>query len=1396
MKKLTFLKNIATLFVLIFFIYEGGGNLVMAQAESTDFYLDVIKRNNGLIEVEITSIVGEYLTIDDAANYNFYLTFEYLDENGIEIYKKGITDMEDKIVIRNDGDETGANSFWYPTNFIYNYIIYVPDCNPTFNISDIKKIRINSQLIATTGNALGYPFFYHINYYDNDILLENFDSGDNCHELNELCKHSYEMDIAISEVLEPQINLYEGIINCNTNSRIVYTTAYGGCPPYQYSYQVNGQNVENFYPNSDWGGGDFYPIPNAFLAPPLSDFQISIHDSNNPQNIKTEVSSTASFLPLIDNITYTLDDCEFHFVVDHNNYMSSDIKFFIFKDFYNSENSNGGLLTSAENVSSFENKNFSESGTYVVVFYDYDWKCNQVFTIDVQDPSLLNINIPKLIPLHCYPASITLNAPTADSYEWVNLLEPDVPLSVSQEVSLNFSETGFNFFRLKLIYNNNSCEILHNFQVYVKDDVLVDIKTKPGLVSYICNDNANYLSVDNGYANIQWFIDGVEIQGNNSTELEVTKGGIYTVSITDYSGCIAQGSEEIFDGSFSAFDLGDDICDASSAVELNYSFDYDFDQTYYTWSTGEAGNKITVQENGSYELSVRNISNDPYTDCTQTDDIYVLFDEPVDFIIPPVMCQNMGDIDLLPNQSILDYFPSIMFEVVNSSGDIAYFYNTDIFFPYVFPPGDYTINAIRNKLGDCEAKIMNSATFTILDEVCCDYYIPCCINQFRVFPDNHLIQVDEPEIWTMYENPISGQPNNELFVLEDLIIDSNSEIEMLDMTITFGDKGRLIVMPGAKLTIKNCTLKGTACGNMWQGIRVLGPGSDENITTVNAGQLIIQNTVIEDALIALANVQMNVEGVELSSSIFNSFVTENVPPLDFTNNPSFNKFNFMNSQMAIQTAGGIIHAKETTFNNCFYGAYLAYNNGTGNAASYFKTCTFQQKGEGLKYPFDNWEKPEVGIHIANTLGLINAWNGESLSDADVFDCSFNNLKFGVNTYSSNRLSFDYSRFENCEIGISIRNYNNNSDFSKRNVVNFCAFDFCLTAIQCDNTAIHLKDNNINTRYIELNYDWNINTPLSTGIIVEAGPFNIERNDIKNVTVGLLLKNNNLDVASVSNTWLVDTRELSTDVDNSIVYKNRIKNMLVGLNIKDDNTAVQIKCNEFRKYQLMGWALNGPPETAVLSSQGFCDEDSEIKNSDYPGNQFIEPLEGYLWDIYAHYEIPNMEYYIANVDLFPPQLNYVTNNIDLKDCSIDPSFGFCGANIPNPVFGAASGETESELHTATTYSQNLADILGISESDIDRNDQRNAKKSQIAGEENYTRTAFKVYPNPAQNTLFISKSEEVKVLKILNTQGLLLKHFGTVNNHPIDISDLASGLYFYEIITHDNSEYKGKFNILK
>jgi hypothetical protein len=72
------------------------------------------------------------------------------------------------------------------------------------------------------------------------------------------------------------------------------------------------------------------------------------------------------------------------------------------------------------------------------------------------------------------------------------------------------------------------------------------------------------------------------------------------------------------------------------------------------------------------------------------------------------------------------------------------------------------------------------------------------------------------------------------------------------------------------------------------------------------------------------------------------------------------------------------------------------------------------------------------------------------------------------------------------------------------------------------------------------------------------------------------------------------------------------------------------------------------------------------------------------------------------------------------------------------------------------------------------------------------TSVNVFPNPANNQLFVNANDYTQVsIKLYNIMGVLVADKIVVNNHSLDISNFASGVYTYKVYNNDTELKVGK-----
>jgi len=82
---------------------------------------------------------------------------------------------------------------------------------------------------------------------------------------------------------------------------------------------------------------------------------------------------------------------------------------------------------------------------------------------------------------------------------------------------------------------------------------------------------------------------------------------------------------------------------------------------------------------------------------------------------------------------------------------------------------------------------------------------------------------------------------------------------------------------------------------------------------------------------------------------------------------------------------------------------------------------------------------------------------------------------------------------------------------------------------------------------------------------------------------------------------------------------------------------------------------------------------------------------------------------------------------------------------------------------------------------------------FAGTEESSLEVLSAYPNPSTDVLNISLNSIVETVSILSLDGKLISNeIVNSNNAVLNVSDLATGVYFYEVITAEGDKLRNKF----
>ncbi|TVR84199.1 MAG: hypothetical protein EA409_01435 [Saprospirales bacterium] len=142
------------------------------------------------------------------------------------------------------------------------------------------------------------------------------------------------------------------------------------------------------------------------------------------------------------------------------------------------------------------------------------------------------------------------------------------------------------------VTDNSACTAEVSFEIIGNPDPEVEIT---GSESF-CTGFSAVLDAGDGFEAYLWS-DAIM---STTRELEVTSGGVYSVTVTDNNGCTAEDSFEVTEADeLSPVITGPDRFCSGSPIELSTG-----NYAQYNWSTGSNTQSITVVEGGTYSVTV------------------------------------------------------------------------------------------------------------------------------------------------------------------------------------------------------------------------------------------------------------------------------------------------------------------------------------------------------------------------------------------------------------------------------------------------------------------------------------------------------------------------------------------------------------------------------------------------------------------------------------------------------------------------------------------------------------------------------------------------------------------------------------------------------------------------
>ncbi len=263
----------------------------------------------------------------------------------------------------------------------------------------------------------------------------------------------------------------------------------------------------------------------------------------------------------------------------------------------------------------------SEPGTYSVTVNN-DEGCDAVQSITIAE-SIIDpvITGPSIM---CENSSITLTVNEFENYSWniTGQTGPEVEITEAGTYSVTVSDA-------------NGCEASTNFEVVYYQVAEVQIS---GSTSF-CVGGSTFLNVSDEWTGFEWST------GETDQVIEVSEASSISVTVTDANGCTAIGNIDVEESTslFPEIAGNQNLCPGETS-ELDAGFGF----ASWEWSNGQTGQTITVDEAGTYTVTVSDTSGS----CTGEGSIEITVadvEEPV-LSGPELICAGQNEAISVENE--------------------------------------------------------------------------------------------------------------------------------------------------------------------------------------------------------------------------------------------------------------------------------------------------------------------------------------------------------------------------------------------------------------------------------------------------------------------------------------------------------------------------------------------------------------------------------------------------------------------------------------------------------------------------------------------------------------------------------------------------------------------------
>ena len=401
---------------------------------------------------------------------------------------------------------------------------------------------------------------------------------------------------------------------------------------------------------------------------------------------------------------------------------------------------------------------------------------------------------------------------------------------------------------------------------------------------------------------------------------------------------------------------------------------------------------------------------------------------------------------------------------------------------------------------------------------------PQCCNQFATWDKITYTAFTNTTTWTNGNNPF-GNTNNPVYIKDLLDIPTGANISIDNMEFRFGLTAKVIVHPGATLTLNGTKFTASpTCNTMWEGVEVWGDKSQS--TNINAqGKLVLQD---------LNGVQSKISFAICGARLWQQ---------QYNNGP------------VLTGSGGHIFAYHAVFENNYRSLEFMPNDQpalTPGNESVISNCTFIATNGNMLYPLTILAVPPVRPYRFITM------------------CGLKNVTFlGTNTFNnadrciySEDANYNLSNanFTNCTQGI----YSKKIDpaFVSRHTFTNNNFKSFFTAMQIDGGMYdQISNNNFNTLF----NPGTQNTNYEGIRLMSTGGFIITDNRFYSCKAGITVYNSGALGGSIES--------------NGNGFGNDFEGCWRGIQTYQDNRNLSIRCNKFFNHQASAqfsaaWAIFG------------------------------------------------------------------------------------------------------------------------------------------------------------------------------------------------------------------------------